>query len=140
MTPERTNQTPRKKFLRESLRQTESKLKIAQSKIKTLQKKVKRTEKRTANWQTIFSELRKKKYLEDNEVEILTHLSKSNADLLKRQLQESRDKYIPRTYSPDLRSFALTLHYYSPRAYTYAENLLILVYLILKLFINGTKL
>ena len=52
----------------------------------------------------------------------MKHLSKSKADLLKRQLQKNWGKFIPRTYSPDLRYFSLTLHYYSPRAYTYVRE------------------
>ena len=43
-------------------------------------------------------------------------------DLTKRRSQKVSCGLTPRTYSPQLRSFALTLHCYSPHAYRYARD------------------
>jgi len=49
-------------------------------------------------------------------------LGRCNADLLKRQYFKSKKKALPRQYSSELRRFAITLHYYSPRAYSYVRQ------------------
>lgn len=43
-------------------------------------------------------------------------------DLLKRQVAKKSNKPVPVPYSPELRSFALTLHFYSPHAYRYVRK------------------
>lgn len=60
--------------------------------------------------------------LNDNEFDIIQNFSKCNADLLVRQLKKARKDRVPRLYSPELRRFALTVHYYSPCAYKYVRQ------------------
>ena len=43
-------------------------------------------------------------------------------DLLRRAISKQGRKSLPSTYSPELRSFALTLHFYSPHAYRYIRK------------------
>lgn len=43
-------------------------------------------------------------------------------DLLRRTISKQTGKSLPSTYSAELRSFALTLHFYSPHAYRYIRK------------------
>ena len=55
-------------------------------------------------------------------MDTLTGISGFQTQLFKRVANKSATKPVKRTYSPELRLFSLTLHYYSPRAYHYVRN------------------
>jgi len=72
--------------------------------------------------QTVLAALKKKNLLDDQYFYLLENLSTFNQHLLKRQIGMSKRLPKCRKYSPELRSFALTLHYYSPRAYKFVRS------------------
>ncbi|KYN50338.1 THAP domain-containing protein 9 [Cyphomyrmex costatus] len=107
-------------------------------KIKILQQKERRNKEKIIN--ELLKSLKKKCYLQENELNIIGNISKCNkGDLFKRLLKKSSNKSIPKTYTPELRSFALTLNYYSPKAYTYVRNKLHLVSCFSKEALNCIK-
>ncbi|XP_032831685.2 DNA transposase THAP9 [Petromyzon marinus] len=66
-----------------------------------------------AKLEGIFADLRKKRLVGEESLQVLqSSLSRPNSQLLKR----------PRAKSAELRTFALTLHLYSPKAYAYVRN------------------
>ena len=67
--------------------------------------------------QTIITDLRTHALISSNSVDILESCAGGTPDLLKRQKAKLQNQTLPTTYSPKLRSFALTLHFCSPRAY-----------------------
>lgn len=119
VSPILSENTPRKVFLRKAL-QTQKKL--FSKKICTLQQAKRRKDQQISQMQQIISELKKKNFVSCEELQVLDDLGKCNADLLKRQYCKSEKKTLPRQYSPELRRFAITLHYYSPRAYSYVRQ------------------
>ena len=81
-----------------------------------------RFKKRIETLTNVLASLKKRNLLSDNEFDIIQNFSKCNADLLTRQLKKARKDPIPRLYSPELRRFALNVHYYSPHAYEYIRK------------------
>ena len=70
----------------------------------------------------ILDKLQYKKYLGDDQLKKLADIGKGNKDLYKRQIQKLSHVNLPKEYSPELREFALTLHFYSTAAYNYARR------------------
>lgn len=56
------------------------------------------------------------------ESEILSSINVKFKDLVGRQLSKIKKVPLKKKYSPALRSFALTLHYFSPNAYSYVRK------------------
>lgn len=76
--------------------------------------------KRNANLKKILVNLKNKdNMISSNSIEILEKCSGGVSDLLKRNVANIQNSPVPVRYSPELRAFALTLHFYSPRAYIY---------------------
>lgn len=53
---------------------------------------------------------------------ILEQLGKANSELLKRHVSKAGGSSLPERYSAELRASALTLRFYSPRAYNYVRK------------------
>lgn len=83
-----------------------------QRQIRTLKQRNKRQEKRTATFNAILKDLKQKSLLADEHADILETIGKCNVHLFKRLTAKSSNKSkVLKEYSPDLRKFALTLHY-----------------------------
>ncbi|KYN03296.1 THAP domain-containing protein 9 [Cyphomyrmex costatus] len=63
-----------------------------------------------------------KSKLDKNHLDVLEQIGKSNKEFLKRIILKCNNNKVNKQYSPELRSFALTLHYYSPKAYDYVRK------------------
>lgn len=103
----------------------EDKLKLRR-KIKTLQETKYRQQKKIASQRSILKDLQDNRYLRSDEVEVLEKFDSKlalSSELLKRQICKLNDgQKQEKKYSATLRSFALTLHYYSPCAYNYVRD------------------
>nr|XP_012234654.1 PREDICTED: uncharacterized protein LOC105679301 [Linepithema humile] len=104
------------KYLKASLEEHKRK---SQQTIRNLKRKLKQ-KKSEPDFDIVISFLKSK--LNKNYLDILEQMGKSNKDLLKRMILKCEAKTISKQYSPELRSFALTLHYYSPKAYNYVRE------------------
>lgn len=114
--------TPRKAALKRKLSTTASKLLSSRKKIKLLQQSRRRLLKKMASLTTVISELRKNDLMSIDSLSVLEKSAGGVADLLKRQVNKQIGKPLPVSYSAELRSFALTLNFYSPRAYRYVRR------------------
>lgn len=120
--PKVSSVSPEKAQLKRKLSLSQSNLVSARKKIKGLQQSRRRLITRNAKLQDIISELKDKNLLSTNSLEILEDCAGGVGDLLKRQVAKNSNKPLPVSYSPELRSFALTLHFYSPHAYRYVRK------------------
>ncbi|VEN56934.1 unnamed protein product [Callosobruchus maculatus] len=94
-------------------------VKTPRNKIKSLQQSVRRLKKRTNDLQSVIDILRKKALITENaEVAMKASLSGAAGDVVNRLLRGSSKQQYP----PALRSFALTLHFYSPKAYSFVRK------------------
>ncbi|GFS18021.1 THAP domain-containing protein 9 [Elysia marginata] len=114
--------SPEKASLKRKLEETNSKLSQSKKKIKTLQQTKRRLLKREEKLTSIIANLRSKNVLSTNSLSVLETCGSGIGDLLKRCEAKSKRKGQPAKYSPELRSFALTLHFYSPKAYAYVRK------------------
>ena len=108
--------------LKRKLESTENKLMASRKKIKTLLQVKRRLIKRTAVLKSVIAELRQQAIVSSSCVDVLQSCASGIPDLLKRQQSKALKQPLESKYSPELRSFALTLHFYSPRANSYVRK------------------
>lgn len=100
-----------------------SQLSSSRKKIKVLQQSKRRLLKRTADLKTVITHLRQKDIISSESSVILHNSAGGINDLIKRRAAKVGGIGHVNTYSPELRSFALTLHFYSPHAYRYVRKM-----------------
>lgn len=81
-----------------------------------------RRDKQVATLKDVLDSLQQKHLLEAEQDEMLLNLSGCNDELFQILRKKLMNERIPRQYEPQLRVLALTLHYYSPRAYEYVRR------------------
>ena len=115
--------TPRKQALKHKLNCAEEKLSSSRKRVKVLMQARRRLLKKNAALKEVIGELRKQRLVEHDSLAMLEKAACGVGDLLKRQAAKAEGKSLPVSYSPELRSFALTLHFYSPHAYKYVRKM-----------------
>lgn len=119
VSPQLTENTPRKQLMRTVIANLR---KDFQTKIKILRQKERRTTKCVAKLKTVLESLKTKNLLNAEQLDVLKDMGNFNKQLLKRQISRINKVSVPKKYLPELRSFALTLHFYSPRAYAFVRK------------------
>ncbi|XP_074031294.1 uncharacterized protein [Leptinotarsa decemlineata] len=109
--------TPRK--VRRNLKTMKKILTGQKTKIRTLQQSVRRLRSKVTNSDSLINHLKAKSLVrEDCESSLRASMSESTSELSKRMLKGPRTQ----KYTPALRSFALTLSFYSTKAYNYVRT------------------
>lgn len=116
------NLSPRKQNLKRKLEKSEIQNSKYRKKIRLLQQQNRRNNKKIKNLNMLFKSLKTKKLMTEEDLDVLHKSAEPNKEFLTRQLAKAKRNALPKTYSPELRTFALTLHYYSPRAYDYVRK------------------
>lgn len=119
ISPKRDHNALEKEYLHKKLQDTKTSF---SKKFKLLQQKIRRKESRIITLEAILNSLKKNNMLGTEELQILQDIGGSNSKILERQLLKNRGKPVNKQFDSRLRSFALTLHYYSPRAYEYVRQ------------------
>ena len=119
---ESVQDTPRKAALKRKLQCSEARLKSSRKKIKLLQQSKRRLIKRNASLQKVIEELRKNDIMSTESLNTLRSSAGGVDDLIKRRDAKLAGQPHQLAYSPELRSFALTLYFYSPHAYRYVRK------------------
>ena len=114
--------SPSKATLKENLQKTKEQVLSSKKRIKTLLQAKRRLKVQKFKLLDIISDLRKNNIIESNCVDVLETVGNGVSDLLKRQIAKATDGPLPKSYSPQLRTFALTLNFYSPKAYEYVRK------------------
>jgi hypothetical protein len=92
-------------------------------KIRKLQDKNRYLKKKVDTLKELLTNLEEKSFINKEEKMVLSKIGVTEKELLVRQMKKSDESKLPRTkYSSELRSFALTLHFYSPKAYKYVRK------------------
>lgn len=108
--------TPRKKILRKRLFQEMSKSKQKTRKIRALRQSLKRYKKKVICLKSIVTNLEKKNLIASEQAMLLENMSLINKQMLQRKSK------ISQKYTPELRRFAISLNFFSPKAYDYVRN------------------
>ncbi|KAL4113577.1 hypothetical protein QTP88_017184 [Uroleucon formosanum] len=97
------------------------------TKVKQLQQKVQRQNKSIQNMKDLLKILKDKKLLANESEELLLEkLDSTTLELFQNVSKNKGRKSTGYRYSKEIKEFALTLHYYSPKAYEYARSIFIL--------------
>jgi len=91
-------------------------------KIKALNEKQRRSSKKLEKFENIIEHLKKQRSLDSDGLQILSQCSSINKDFLNRQIKRVSGEPLERKYSAELRTFALTLNFWSCKAYTYIRK------------------
>lgn len=108
--------TPRKKRLKKRLFQEVQKSSERKRKIRVLGQKLKRYKKRIESFKGLVKELNNKNLLRTENAMLLENTPDIVKQLQKRKLQKKNK------YSPELRKFAITLSFFSPKGYDYVRS------------------
>lgn len=115
--------TPRKRKMKRHIDHLIFSLSKNKKKVKKLQDRNRRLIKKVANLQEILNTCTKKCFISTENEDILNSIGVQNTEIIKRQILKSKTGHIPKLkYSPELRAFALTLHFYSPKAYNFVRK------------------
>lgn len=114
--PQPEIESPRKKKLRRLLFQERLKNKIKTRKIRVLGQSLKRYKKKVISLQQIISELEKNNFIKNEEALLLKNMNTITKEMLERKKSRKRK------YSLELRKFAITLNFFSPKAYDYVRT------------------
>ena len=91
-----------------------------QKKIKSLQQQVRREKKKNKTLSDVIDELKGKKFISGDTCEVLkTSFSGLSYDILANHFKNKDKSALGHRYSDEVKRFALTIHFYSPRAYEY---------------------
>lgn len=83
--------------------------------------KIKKARQTIESLQTILKDLQTRNLLTSQESDILKHLDQGTKELVKREIRKKKKLLVNKTYNVALRQFALSLHFYSPKAYNYVR-------------------
>lgn len=114
--------TPRKVDLKRKLNVAKHHVTSYRKRIKLLLQANRRLVKRNAKLSDVIGDLRNKNLMGEDSLSVLEKSACGISDLVKRQVRRFKGQTVAPSYSPELRTFALTLHFYSPQAYRYVRK------------------
>lgn len=95
---------------------------VKTKKIKLLNQTVKRQKKKIISLKTTIESLTEKNMINDDEAVILLDNFGKHKDLITRFTKKNSGEKLTRKYSMELRRFAISLHFFSPRAYKFIRH------------------
>lgn len=113
--------SPKKRKLLHKLTLAQKKIKQKDAAIKRLKEQNRRKVNKILALVAILGCLKNKSFINDEQVNSLKSINVTTKELYSRQLKNAT-KVSTSKYSPAIRSFALTLHYYSSKAYNYVRK------------------
>lgn len=81
----------------------------------------KKARKKICSLKTVLNELQKRNLITESDYDVLQHLNEGTEEIVKRELRKQKGLPVSRKYNCNLRKFALSLHFYSPRAYNFVQ-------------------
>ncbi|CAG9136584.1 unnamed protein product [Plutella xylostella] len=114
--------TPVKKRLCRRIIELKHRLKTKNVKLKKLRDSNKRLRRKIISLKSLLSELETKNLITAENSVSLDSLGVSCKEIVRRQMMRGKSGKIGKKYSPKLRAFALTLNFYSTKAYNYVRQ------------------
>jgi len=114
--------TPRRRFLKRGIRALTDELAIKDLKLKTVRQTVRRQQKKIATMKEIIKKLQKENLINEDVGYTLLESFGNNQDLITNWANKNMGQKVPKKYSPSVRQFALSLHFFSVRAYEYVRQ------------------
>lgn len=114
--------TPRKKILKRKIAELQGKNVLKSRKIRSLQKVVWRQKKVITSLKAMTVQLKKKNLLFEEQGNVLLEQFGTNKDIIERLFRKTVNKKVRRKFEHSVRAFAVTLHFYSPKAYNFVRQ------------------
>lgn len=115
-------ESPIKRSLKRKLSESEKREVTARKKIRRIRYENAKLQKRQASLQKIVEELQSKNLISGDISQELQTAGKGVEQLFTRIVSKARNLKVTKTYPPELRAFAITLDFYSPKAYDYVKK------------------
>lgn len=117
------NDTPKKIFLKQSIKNLHKEQTLNRQRIRNFQKQVQKQKRTIAGLKSVINVLKKKNLLDEESSNSVLQGFGDNNDLIKRFFRKcNKGLKVKKTFSPLERSFAITLHFFSPKAYNFVRN------------------
>jgi len=116
--------TPRKTNLKRKIQEMAKKEQLLIQRVTHLQKMTHRQKRRIENLTSIIKKLQNNGMITHDIKEVLLNRFGTNKGLFFNLFKKVLSKKNTKHYKEDIRQFAITLHYFSPRAYNYVRNVL----------------
>ena len=100
----------------------EEEKKMYKKKLHNMNRVIERQKKTIRDLNSLITKLKDMRFLDQHALDLLNSVAAPNKEFLMRQLSTASDITSQKSYSADLREFALTLHFYSPAAYSYIRG------------------
>ena len=92
-------------------------------KYKTLQQKLRRKEKKIESMKDVINVLKNRKWISESKASNLEdHFSGITGEVFRNQLRNNERGATGRRYSEEFKQFALTVYFYSPKAYNFLRT------------------
>ena len=105
----------------------DEKLQTYKKQVKALKQQVRRKNKKIKNMEELLKLLKKEKLLLDDQCSLLEHNFSCVAEqLFQNEMRNATNTSYGHCYTDEIKQFAVTLHYYSPKAYEYVQKILAL--------------
>ncbi|XP_076663554.1 uncharacterized protein LOC143366376 isoform X2 [Andrena cerasifolii] len=93
----------------------------SKKKVRLMQQQIRRKNDQLITLKSMLEDLKNKQAIKTNQAKPMNTLGGLTGELYERLIQQ-KSNVVSKCYSPNLRCFALTLQYYSPRAYEYVRE------------------
>jgi hypothetical protein len=115
---------PCQRVLKRKLDDSEKKVEVLQKKVKLFKQKTKKMQEKIESLNEVIDTLKQKSLINEYVGDILKEASsKVPAEIVKRLIKNSVSQKISREiYSPEMRCFAITLQFYSSKAYNFVRD------------------
>lgn len=114
--------TPRKKRLKQKVHELLTVNQLKSQQVRRLQKMSWRQKKTISSLKSLTEELKKKNLLLLEHEQLVLDDFGPNKEIITRLFKISQKKAVSRKFEPSVRAFAVTLHFFSPRAYFYVRQ------------------
>lgn len=119
ISPEKILNSPLKIRLRKLYRRDIKKLK---NQLYVSSYRMKKARDTIKSLRSVLKDVQKRSLLTSQESDLLQHLDQGTKELIKREIKKKKKLSVSRMYNTALRQFALSLHFYSPKAYNYVRH------------------
>lgn len=127
MTSENSGSTPRFRKTKGKLRVLRENVITKNKLVKNLQNKSYRQAKKIGDLEELIKKLHSKNLIDEETSVILSSFSDVQQEIVKRLNRKRQKKSVSKELPSEFKMFALTLHFYSPKAYRYVRTTLSLV-------------
>ncbi|CAI6358369.1 unnamed protein product [Macrosiphum euphorbiae] len=118
----RSRGTPKRQFLKRGIHKLSKEINIKNKELKVLKQTIRRQNKKIVSLKSIISKLQKENLINDEANNVLLDSFFKHTHLISNWSKKNLGHKVPKKYSPEIRQFALSLHFFSCKTYNYVRK------------------